>query len=144
MSNWRSQRTEGAFSGLFMRIDGSDTELAVDAMQGRPVLATTDWHQVLVVLDVPSNAVGMSLGAVFNGSGQLFVDDLALDIVDVSVPTTSNVIDDPLPMPGIGARYQNAPLAPVNLDFETVTRASASTMMARTGQRAALNHRSGQ
>lgn len=112
-------------SGLWMRVDGSDSSFAFDNMQRRPVIGTTGWQQVSVVLDVPSNAVGIQFGAIFSGSGQLLVDDLALTIIDSSV-TTTNLDNGPQANANIGAMYQNASAAPTNLDFETTTQASAA------------------
>jgi len=110
-----------------------------------PVVATTDWHQVFVVLDVPSNAVGILSARLFRAAASCSWMTSRSIQVDVSVPTTTNVIDDPRPMPNIGARYQNAPLTPLNLDFETVVEASASSSRTtRVSQSAVRNHRSGQ
>jgi hypothetical protein len=112
-------------SGLWMRVDGRDSSLAFDNMQYDPVVGTTDWHQISIVLDVPANAVGIIFGVIFSGTGQLLVDDLALETVDTSVPAT-NLQSDPASFPGVGAHYQNVPTAPTNLNFETASQASAS------------------
>ena len=112
-------------SGLWMRVDGRDSSLAFDNMQYDPVVGTTDWRQISIVLDVPANAVGIIFGVIFSGTGQLLVDDLALETVDTSVPTT-NFQSDPASFPGVGANYQNVPTAPTNLNFETASQASAA------------------
>ena len=112
-------------SGLWMRVDGRDSTLAFDNMQYDPVVGTTDWHQISIVLDVPANAVGIIFGVIFSGTGQLLVDDLALETVDTSVPTT-NLQSDPVSAPGVGANYQNVPATPTNLNFETTSQAAAS------------------
>jgi hypothetical protein len=115
---------DGQFSGLWMRVDGTDSTLAADNMESFPIVGTSGWRQVSVVLDVPMNAVGIGFGVLFSGTGQLLADDFALETVSASVPTTD--IINPHPAPGIGAMYLNAPAAPTNLDFETPSLTSSS------------------
>ena len=43
-------------AGLWMRVDGNGGILAFDNMQNRPIMGTTDWKLVSVVLDVPNDA----------------------------------------------------------------------------------------
>jgi hypothetical protein len=122
-------------SGIWMRIDGASSIVGLDNMSNRPVVGTTDWHQVSVVLDVPSDAAGIAFGVLFSGSGQLLADDLALDTVSVAVQTT-NFLNAPRPTSDNSGTYLGAPLAPLNLDFETVSHALA---VARASRNAGSN-----
>jgi erythromycin esterase len=125
-SGWvRPVNVSASASGLWMRIDGPGVMQGFDNMQTRPVLGTSEWQRVSVVLDVPQDAIGIALGALFAGTGELQVDDLALDVVGTDVATT-NTLTAPQPEPApfdsatIAAEYARDPSAPSNLDFEGV------------------------
>jgi hypothetical protein len=78
------------FGGLWMRIDGpGQAVLAFDNMSDRGIKGTKDWQEYEVVLDVPINAAGIALGALLQGQGTLWADDLKLETVSSLVPTTS-------------------------------------------------------
>jgi len=119
-------------SGLWMRVDGYGSTLAFDNMQTRPVVGSTDWQQVSVVLDVPSYALGIAFGALFSGSGQLLVDDVALETVSTSTPLTDLLkgeITNTVNGDSTVAYYSRSPAAPVNLGFEV--KAAAGTAMSQ-------------
>jgi hypothetical protein len=94
------------WAGLFMRIDSPDRDpkhaLAIDAMERRPIRGTTNWTRVQVVLDVAPDASQIVLGATLTGAGSMWLDEVRLDIVDRSVPTTN----------------YRPPDKPQNIDFE--------------------------
>lgn len=94
------------WAGVWMRIDGSnDDVLGFDNMQERPLRGTsTTWTSVAIVLDVPSHAKNIALGILLSGTGETWIDDIQLDVVDKSVPTTGTAI------------LSNSPR---NFDFET-------------------------
>jgi hypothetical protein len=46
------------------------------------VKGTTDWTRYEVVLDVPEAALRLAFGPVLTGTGQVWADDFALDVVD--------------------------------------------------------------
>jgi hypothetical protein len=71
-----------AWSGLWLRVDGPDSRLAFDNMASRPVKGMTDWTRYEVVLDVPEAAVRLAFGPLLVGAGQVWADDLSLDVVD--------------------------------------------------------------
>lgn len=56
------------------------------------VTGTTDWKRYAIVLDIPSNASRLSFGGALNGTGQMWFDDVVLEIVTTSVSTTAPVI----------------------------------------------------
>ena len=70
------------WAGLWMRIDGpSDTVLASDNMQTRPIKGTTDWKSYSVVLDVATNADSIAYGILLVGEGAALIGNLSLEIV---------------------------------------------------------------
>jgi hypothetical protein len=125
----------GATSGLWMRVDGPAGSESIDYMQERPIEQGMDWARYDVVLDVPSNAVGVSFGVLLFGRGQVWLDDVALERVDRNVPLTGR----PGHMLAVGTlrselqaevlrrrdqteAYRGAPVRPVNLSFTDGTR----------------------
>jgi hypothetical protein len=89
-------RTAGVagWAGLWMRVDGAWREarlppmLAFDNMRGRPIKGTRDWARYGVVLDVASEASGISFGILLEGAGQAWMDALRLEVVGTDVATT--------------------------------------------------------
>lgn len=73
---------------LFMRVDGDGVVQTSDYMQNRPVMLTTDWARQEVVLEVPRNAIGITYGFMLGGSGQTWLDDVAIEVVGDDVATT--------------------------------------------------------
>jgi hypothetical protein len=51
---------------------------------GQGAKGTIDWQPHEVVIDVPADADGLSIGAVLQGVGTLGVDDASLEVVDPS------------------------------------------------------------
>jgi hypothetical protein len=94
------------WAGLWMRVDGAagHPSLAFDNMQDRPITGTSDWTRYDVVLDVASEATNIAFGVLLHGAGQVWIDEVKLDVVDTTVPTTGTSRD--------GKR------TPQNLDFE--------------------------
>lgn len=127
LSAWvKGRGIAGPIAGLWMRVDGAGVVTAYDNMSNRPEHGTTDWHEVSIVLDVPSDALGIVIGAMLQGggtlgSGTLFIDDMKLETVPNSVPSTNmfaapkpNSIDPATTM----ANYLHAATSPTNVDFE--------------------------
>lgn len=103
LSGWIKADRVGEWTGMWMRVDdGSKTPLAFDNMAGRPIKATKDWTRYEIVLDVDAKAANLAFGVMLVGAGSVWLDDLAFDIVDRSVPTT-----DVLPKPTAATRPQN-------------------------------------
>lgn len=108
-------------AGIWMRVDGAGVVTAYDNMATRAESGTTNWHQVSVVLDVPSDALGIVIGAMLQGGGTLFIDDMKVESVGNGVPST-NMFDAPKPNtidPATTiANHLNAATSPTNIDFE--------------------------
>ena len=113
--------SNGLTSGLWMRIDDGQTTLAFDNMVDRPFIGTQDWTHLTVVLDVPSNAIGITIGVIFNAEGRLIADDFRLESVGPDEAPTKTITPFAF---NTAALYANAPSKPVNLDFEGASPAS--------------------
>ena len=98
------------WAGLWFRVDqaGSQQSLSFDNMGDRPIKGTTGWTKYEIVLDVPSNASLIAYGALMDGTGQIWFDNITIEIVDDNVPTTGS-------QNGKKSATQNEP---TNLDFE--------------------------
>ena len=73
---------------MFMRVDGDGVIQTSDFMQNRPLMLTNDWARQEIVLVVPRTAIGFTYGFLLGGSGQAWLDDVAIDIVGDDVPAT--------------------------------------------------------
>lgn len=94
------------WAGIWMRVDGKDNEiLSFDNMEQRPIVGTTDWQQVEVVLDVPYDSEAIAFGILLTGNGTVWGNQFHFEVVDRTVPTTNLAEDVQLPP------------EPVNLDF---------------------------
>jgi len=92
------------WAGLWMRVDQGKDAIAFDNMQGRPIKGTTNWQRYDVVLDVPSEATGISFGILLAGTGEVWLSGTKFDVVGMDVPVTTT-------------GDNNLPEKPVNLDF---------------------------
>ena len=73
---------------LFMRVDGEGVVQTSDYMQNRPLMLTNDWSRQEIVIDIPRSAIGITFGMMLGGSGQIWLDDVAVDEVGSDVATT--------------------------------------------------------
>lgn len=102
--------SDAELAGLWLRIDGAiprEVPLSFDNMIDRGIRGTTDWTKYEIVLDVPNNATNMAFGALLEGTGQIWFDDIKFEIVDLNVPTT-----------GRKNNHFNTIQKPDNLNFE--------------------------
>ena len=114
-------KTEDADDGtLWMRVDGERQTLDFDAMVDRSVKGTTDWRMYSVVLDVPPEAKRIVIGAMLWGKGQVWADDLKVEMVDKSVAVTGLLKpEDPkLDRPDLASLPAPTRKRPINLGFE--------------------------
>lgn len=86
----KSDKVAG-WAGLWLRVDSKDDKtksLSFDNMSDRPIKGTEDWVFCSIVLDVPSSAGNLAYGALLSGTGQIWFDDLKLEIVPDTTPLT--------------------------------------------------------
>lgn len=86
-------------AGLWMRVDGAGlTErLAFDNMSRRPIQGITPWTRYEIVLDVPRESTAMTLGVLMVGQGDVWLDDVVVELVGTEVASTNMlaaVVDD--------------------------------------------------
>ena len=84
-------------------------------MEDRSIRGTTDWTQYQVVLNVPKNAAMMKFGLLLFGTGQVWLDECVLEVVDDDISTTGNWMSsfdkrDPVPR-GLSTH-------PINMGFD--------------------------
>ncbi|HNW69751.1 MAG TPA: hypothetical protein PKI01_05080 [Bacteroidales bacterium] len=116
MAGYMKTKDVTGWAAFWLRIDTKEKEnnMPFDDMHGskndRSVKGTTDWARYEIVLDVPLSAEQFAYGALLNGTGQLWFDDITFEIVDNTVKTTGFTVaaSEPPVIPG----------EPVNLDFE--------------------------
>lgn len=110
LTGWIKTKSVRAWVGMWMRIDGKQQGkkrkvLAFDNMQKRPLRGTLAWRSYSVVLDVPQSSTFAVFGVLLSGQGQVWFDDVRLEVVSRKVPVT-------------GTPFKTVPLAPQNLGFE--------------------------
>jgi len=107
---------------LWMRVDAADRMLCLDNMERNLIKGTSDWQKREVVLDVPTEAIGISIGLILNGKGTIWADDFQLETVSLDVPSTDIGLPqrpwDSKMREQMQERYSRAPEQPVNLNFE--------------------------
>ena len=98
------------WSGLWLRVDqkGSNQPLSFDNMGDRPIKGTTNWTKYEIVLDVPNTASLIAYGALIDGTGQIWFDNITFEIVSDFAPSTSSTNAKKFPTVD----------EPTNLDFE--------------------------
>lgn len=74
-------------AGLFFGV-GTPGGIKMDRTQGRVFKGTTQWEQFDFVVDVPDNNTYMFTGFWMQGLGQLWVKDIKVEEVPLSVPVT--------------------------------------------------------
>ncbi|CAN7694098.1 transcriptional regulator [Duganella sp. LjRoot269] len=78
VSNW---------AGLWMRIDSpGPRNAAFYNSQDKPIAGSTDWQLRSVTLDVPEDAAALSFGVIDAGKGQVWIDQLSLEVVGPEIP----------------------------------------------------------
>src|SRR5688572_32210975 len=121
LSGWlRTSDVTGGGASLWLRSDGLGLQ-PFDNMEVRRLTGTEDWREVSIVADIPEDAVGMAFGVIMVSPGILWADDLRLEIVDTSIPTTAEPHESAQTDTAIINRaYDRTSLQPRNLDFEGV------------------------
>lgn len=78
------------WAGMWLRVDGGTNKefLSFDNMYDRPIKGTTDWLEYSIVLDVPEESTMLAYGALLNGGGQIWFDNVKIEVVDETTPLT--------------------------------------------------------
>jgi len=113
MSGSIKTKNVSKWAGLWLRIDQKNPRktLGFDNMHDgkieRSIKGTTDWANYQIVLYVPFNASRLAYGALLDGTGQIWFDNIKFEIADDSVATT-----------GLGEDELMPSKETMNLDFE--------------------------
>jgi hypothetical protein len=76
-------------AAMWLRFDAGSNAVAFDNMDNRPIVGTTPWASVSIVLDVPRTAETVAFGGLLVGPGTMWFDELKFEVVDSSVPVTA-------------------------------------------------------
>ena len=89
ISNW---------AGLWMRVDTRNGEtLGFYNSEPQPIKGTTGWQERSVVLDVPADAALIVFGVIGEGTGQVWMEPLALETIGRDVPVDRMPPSRPIP-----------------------------------------------
>ncbi len=82
MTGFMKSRT-ATKAGFMLRADTDEDKkpLAFENMRDRQVRGTTDWKEYSLEIDVPNNTSKITLGAYITGEGQIWFDDINIEIV---------------------------------------------------------------
>ena len=83
-------RTTGASGGAGLHIRAAGSDRALDEAESTPISAARDWTLQQVVLDVPAGADELFVRCWLAGSGELWMDDAALEVVGPEVPAMNS------------------------------------------------------
>jgi serine/threonine-protein kinase len=95
-------------AGLFMRVSTYAGWINYDYMYDRVVRGDTDWHQQMIVLDIPRDTSIIDFGVWIIGKGEVQIDDFRFGVVDNKLDIT-----------GTSEKIEFG--QPRNLDFEVYT-----------------------
>jgi hypothetical protein len=92
MSGYIKTENVKSWAGLWMRADFYSTKvLSFDNMQNRGIKGSKDWTKYEVVLYVPEDVTSISYGVLLDGTGQIWMKDIELEIVDDTVAETGTI-----------------------------------------------------
>ncbi len=74
---------------MFVQIYGSESILAFDALEKRPLQNLKNWTNTKIVLDVPAAAKKIKIGFLQAGKGKAWISNLAFNTVSEQIPVTS-------------------------------------------------------
>ena len=91
VSMWLKTRNVPNWAGAELYVFGAGSRIqAYDDLGDRPIHGTTDWRQYKFVVDVPMDAVMVGALPAIYGAGELWYDDVQIDLVNPDVPITDN------------------------------------------------------
>jgi hypothetical protein len=95
----KSLETRGGL--VLSTVDPADPHQGVNFFLQNPLRGTNSWSRHQIVADIPADAVFLTIGFSLTDAGTIWADNFILEIVDASVPLTSQ-----------------GPRTPLDLDFE--------------------------
>lgn len=61
------------------------------------ITGTTEWNHYSCVLDIPKNGGILNIGILLQGKGQVWLDNVSFQEVDMNTPTTEFVPEEVFP-----------------------------------------------
>jgi hypothetical protein len=97
MTGFMKSKDVTSWAGFWLRIDQKDSKasLSFDNMHDRAIKGTTEWTKYEIVLEVPKNASKIAFGALLNGTGQIWFNNLNFEVADSSASSTGKPKDEP-------------------------------------------------
>ncbi|MFN8609824.1 MAG: hypothetical protein U0931_19955 [Vulcanimicrobiota bacterium] len=101
LSGWLRTRLEGGWAGLWLRADpGKGPPLAFENMQSNGLKGVQSWRRVQFEIDIPAQTQSLHYGALINGLGQIWADDLKLEVIAQAPPGLAEmrrlrILDEP-------------------------------------------------
>ena len=89
------------WAGLWLRADPlKGPPLAFENMQKNQITGIQDWKQVQFEIDIPAQTQSLHYGALINGMGQIWADNLKLEIIGEAPPGLTEmrklrILDEP-------------------------------------------------
>jgi hypothetical protein len=119
MTSYIKKENVKGSAGLWLRVDCDTNTVSFDNMHDgktdRSIKGTTKWTRYEIVLNVPANSTLLSYGALLSGTGQIWFDNFAFELVENSVETTGIETPSDIQQP----RKKSGVLSePYNLSFE--------------------------
>lgn len=98
LTGYLKTKTVSGWAGLWFRVDSRDKGKVIgfDNMQDRALSGTNDWTKCEIVLDVPKESSSINYGALLDGTGQIWFDDLYFEVVDKSIQSTTKSLGKPM------------------------------------------------
>jgi RNA polymerase sigma factor (sigma-70 family) len=91
VSAWLKTREVDVKAGGFLVIVNAEGHIfACDPMTDRPINGTTEWNEIEMITDVPSEACTIYVGATLYGGGEIWVDDFQVALA----PPDKAITDD--------------------------------------------------
>ncbi len=129
LSGYLKTEIEDGWAGLWLRLDGQAGEsIEFDNMAAKPVKGVTGWQQYSIRLAYdPERARRIVFGALLNGRGKLWVDNLSIQFDGKKDITTAKIIQpEILPADSDTDHYQGS-------SFHTITVSSTVKRLANLG-----------
>ncbi len=118
LSGWINTDSAEQGGALWLRVDMQNGDYVLDNVVELKT-GHAGWSRMELVAGVPADALGISFGLRMKGPGQVWADDLKLDVAGASVRvTTIERRKNRSAAEELKKEYANAPEHPVNLAFE--------------------------
>ncbi|MBX5461163.1 MAG: hypothetical protein IRZ28_08740 [Steroidobacteraceae bacterium] len=114
-------------SALWVRADDQHgTMVAFENAHARGPRGSQSWTSQRIVIDIPDTAAALLFGAVLRGAGKLYLDQVALRVVDSSVPLTAKPTTNLSGVTNRAPDLERIPPEPLNLGFEIAAQADGA------------------